>query len=210
MVLGENQYGLLVVGAQAETPAATEIPSIMMAQGLDDETVLGCIAATASRKRCSLPEALEMLVAERILELQIPDGRNMVYPVSGVIGRMVWNTVQSTLPLEALAVNLRNAPDRHARLEAGLQLGDRATHFAAGFVGSRTLGRVMKVREQRNYAGNMAQWGYKAAFHAADQMRTRQTEPVRDAIPKILQRFRDVVSILAALPKKPVKDLTIS
>lgn len=79
MALEDDQYRLLTVGAETETVSASEIPSIMMASRLTDELVLECIAATASREKCSLPEAIQILVAENILRLGILDGRKQVY-----------------------------------------------------------------------------------------------------------------------------------
>lgn len=199
MTIEDDPYRLLVVSDGTETPGASEIPSIMMAPRLTDKLVLQCIASTAGREKCSLPEAIQMLVAENILRLGVPDGRNMVLPISGVIQRMVWNTSRSTLALGELAVNLNNTSDSLKRMEAGLQLGDRATHFAAGFTGNRMLGRVMKPQAQRTYARDMAQLGYSSAVHAASRVRAREAQSVQNTVPKILGRFGDAVKILASL-----------
>lgn len=210
MTIEDDPYRLLVVSDGKEAPASSEIPSIMMAPRLTDELVLECIAATASRERCSLPEAIQMLVSENILQLGIPDGRNMVLPISGVIQRMVWDTSHSALALGELAVSLSNTSGSRERMEMGLLLGDRAAHFAAGFIGNRMLGRVMKPPAQRTYARDMAQLGYSSAIHAASRVKTHEAKSVQDVVPKILARFGDVISILTSMSGKHINDFSLS
>lgn len=179
---------------------------LVSAAHLDDRVILESMVALAEERRVSRADALAALVAEKVLSLGIPKGSRVVLPTSGIIDRGMANTSQADVTLMALRGALEEAATPSRIVQAGLELGDRATHCAAGFWGNRNLGRVMDKDQRTDYASSMASLGYRSALNAAQRQReSTRARAMSLTVPEIIRRFGHIVRILSSFHEEELE-----
>lgn len=164
------------------------------------------VIATVGDTDTTAERAINGLVARRMLDIGLPHGHQIVAAIGAMIRRNLQKVFDETLV--DLYASLITTSDASAKIVAGLKLGDRGTHFAAGWLGSRTLRRSMDEDESRRYGIGMAHTGYSGALAAARHYRTSPgAKEVTYTIPQIVTRLPDVVKILAAIDQSTQKRL---
>lgn len=205
----EEDAQLICVSDHPE--AGQRAPTLLFtARDISDEVLLQAMVALGEvgRDGVGLADALSAVIAEKVLQLKIPEGSQVVLPTSGVIGRSMRDTKRSTEPLVAFRDRLTQAPDAVSVMQNGLELGDRATHFAAGFFGNRKIRSVMGDSELDQYACSMASLGYRSALGVAERRSDLQIgRTVSAVVPGIIRRFRHVVRVLASFTEREREDL---
>lgn len=174
---------------------------LFAARNISDEILLQAMVALGEGERngVGLADALSAVIAEKILRLQIPGGSQVVLPTSGVISRSLRDTTLMSEPLVASRDRLANATGAVSVMQSGLELGDRATHFAAGFFGNRKIRSVMNDSALDRYATSMASLGYRSALGVAERRPDLQIgRTVSAVVPGIIRRFRHIVRVLAS------------
>lgn len=157
------------------------------------ETVL----AAGSESPITRAVAIQAVVAGRILSLGIPDGATVLYPVSGLIHRNIEAGEHSAAVLADLYAQAENASDAHVIIRAGIRLGDRALHYAAGFVGRR---RAPNAETRKGYGFSMVHHGYgKAQRIAARAPDMDDARGVDYMVTTLMARLGDIVRIIASL-----------
>jgi len=200
----ERSKSLIQVGDAASEETARSL--LVSAHHLDDRVILESMVALADERKVSRADALAAIIAEKVLKLGIPKGSGVVLPTSGIIDRGMTNTSQADITLTALRQVLEGATTNWQIVDAGVQLGDRATHCAAGFWGSRHIGRVMDEDQRRDYAASMASRGYRAALNAAQrQPESTRARVVNVTVPEIIKRFGHIVRILSSFHEEELE-----
>lgn len=150
----------------------------------------------------TLGGACDALIAETMLVLGVRDGSPMVPPITSLVLRNIeeGSVIGGGETLASLRGVLEYATEPPARFFAGLNLGDRGAHMAAGWVGSRSLRRNMGDRDLLNYSMRSAEIGYKAAHGIA---KTRRSfAGFTSMLELLLDRLDVVVRILESLTPK--------
>ena len=113
---------------------------VLCTHDLDDRVVLETMVELAQTGSVSKSDALAALVAERVLQMGIPEGRGVVFPTSGILARTMTDTSLADETLMAMRQALENSTSAHEFIVTGMKLGDRATQCASGFWGNRCIG----------------------------------------------------------------------
>lgn len=165
--------------------------------------MLETVVAAGSESPVTRQAAIQAVVAGRILSLGIPNGTQLLYPASGLVDRNIEAGPHSTMILADLYAELERSLDARARIRAGVQLGDRALHYAAGCVGSRKVayGRYpMGADERRRYATSMMHRGYGTASAIAQKVPDiDDARGVNQMIASLMGRLGDTIRIIASL-----------
>ncbi|MBD3330471.1 hypothetical protein GF354_02985 [Candidatus Peregrinibacteria bacterium] len=156
--------------------------NIILAESLESEDLLQALvkAGNSSESSESLITRLNSIIAEKILELSLDDGFNLVLPVSELISRNLRHDNDSPklkslsdLPKDTLAclyASLENSPDPSRKVHEGLHLGDKALHIFAGMGGSRHFREMAGSEEFKKYNERMAKIGYSTAVNSAKRL----------------------------------------
>lgn len=196
----EEEPQLICVSEQIETGQRAQ-KLLFTARNISDEVLLKAMVALGEREKdgVNIVDALSAVVAEKILNLQIPEGSQVALSISGIIHRTLRKTERCDEPLAAFRDRLANAADAASIMGNGLELGDRATHFAAGFLGNRKIRGAMTDAERDQYACSMASLGYRSALNAAERRPNLQmSRKISAVVPGVISRFRHVVRVLAS------------
>lgn len=157
---------VLVGSPQGITSRKKEI--ILLKRHLSDTEMLRAMAQPESPT--TLQKACDALIAETMLVLGVRDGSPMVAPITSVVLRNIeeGSVIGGGETLASLRGALENAEEKPKRFVAGLNLGDRGAHMAAGWVGSRSLRRQIGDRDLLSYSMRSAATGYRAALGIAE------------------------------------------
>lgn len=173
--------------------------------GRRERLFLETMVAAGNESPVTRAVAIQAVVAERILNLGIPDGATVLYPVSGLINRNIEAGEHSAAVLADLYAEAENASDARAIIQAGLRLGDRALHYAAGFVGSR---RAPNAATRRDYGFSMAYRGYgKAQRIAARALGVGDARGIDHMVTTLMARLGDTVRIIASLTDEETRKI---
>jgi len=168
-------------------------------------------------------DALRGLIAGQIINLRIYEHSNLLEPIVAMMLRMGEKTAmkkyddseaKSVLSadldenmqhlakeevLAAMKYLLLHENDMAARLLKALNMGDLASHMAAGF-GGRHMKRMMNDVEKKGYCTQMAVLAYKAAYGASERQGLKDItgliEPLIDGFPAviiILEEIRNAI-----------------
>lgn len=182
---------------------------LVTAHGLDDRVILESMVAIADVDGVSKADAIAAVVAEKVLQLGISDGSRVVFPTSGILSRGMTNITEPDITLAACRQILEEAASPSRILDAGMQLGDRATHCAAGFWGNRIIRRVMDRNTRNDYARRMAGLGYSSALTVASRSDTSMARSVCATVPEIQRRFGSIVRILSSFTESQIGELCV-
>lgn len=168
---------------------------------LSDTDVLRAMAQPESPT--TLQNACDALIAETMLVLGVREGGPMVPPITGVVLRNIeeGSVIGGGETLASLRSVLESAAEPPERFVAGLRLGDRGAHMAAGWVGSRSLRRHMGDRDLLSYSMHSAATGYRAALWIAET--GKSFADFERMLRLLVERLNVLVTILESLtPKK--------
>ncbi len=184
---------------------------LLHAGQLTDRDILEafCAMGESQQRPVTSVDALNAIVARRILKLGIPSGGGVVLPTSSLVRRNMKDGCFGPEDeiddgtLFALRRQLIDATDANDRMSVGVKLGDRAMHFAAD-IGGKHLKRRMKEDEARRYATRMGLGGYQTALSIANAKQTPSARRVMAAVPVLIDRFPDIVLILRELIREEI------
>lgn len=175
----------------------------------DDRVVLEAMMELAQTGPVSRSDAIAALVAERVLQIGLPEPRHVVFPTSGIISRTMTDTGLGDETLADMRQTLENSTSAPEFIAAGMKLGDRATHCASGFWGNRHIRRVMGRKARAQYARGMASLGYQTALSAAEANRDFSFARVASAtIPAIMRRFEHIVKVISSFREEEFQAAT--
>jgi hypothetical protein len=204
----ELESDLLLV---TETDEAESIAArlVLAASQLTDRLLLESMVAITEvkEKRAGKLDAIVALIAKKVLDLRLDQGSQAVFPTAALLMRnfkepdrdesSVSNLEGSLFDLREKLFDTSSAGDAAAAMQTGILLGDRATHFTAGWYGSRHITSVMKKDELAKYGREMAKLGYSTAFDTAASHRNLSPSRIVEAIvPPIKRNFGNMVKIL--------------
>ena len=148
--------------------------------------------------------ALNAIIAQAILDLQIEKGAPLVQPTSAMIQRNMRreNPVEPGKPIREeddtlffLRKNLLERPDLETRFRVAVALGDESLHAAAG-IGHKHLRRM----GDPSYPRKMAEIGYSTALDMAEAAPEHpRSWRIKSAIPEVARRPEAVIEILRLL-----------
>lgn len=203
----EEKSVILEIGDEGEN---TDIFPLITCAELDDETLLQCVRDNAeSKDKVTLHEAIMALIASKILQLGIPDGRKILFPTSSIILRNLYRTglFGKDVTLAALCEEIRKSMLLKEKMEHGMALGDRALHFRAGWRNNRMIGRVLSEKEVNRYSSSMAHFGYDTAINAAHESSTEKARIIGHTVPQIQTHFGKIVKVIASLTEEEKEEI---
>lgn len=197
------EVGLVSIEGQGDHLTTSQI--IYAAGTLSDRDILSAVAALPELRqgRPTKTEAVNALVAQQILDCGIPRGASLVLPTGSLISRNVRGECFAASSTDdgalwRLRQDLFESDDRFQRMTTGVNLGDRATHYAAR-IGGGYLDRTMEIDEAFDYCRRMALGGYETALELAKMMHNTASRVIEATVPILLERFEEVVRILREL-----------
>ena len=137
---------------------------IILAQNLDDRTILRAMAESIQDGILNTRDAIAGTIAELLLQENRTNEVGLVLPTTGIIERTIKPNPTETIPpdsLVGLTIKINDSRSPREQAELGIELGDKAVLMHAGFVGSRNLG---DTRSTQQYAHSMGIAGYQQAI----------------------------------------------
>ena len=178
-----------------KSPSKRDSDLVVGATELTDKVVLESLRSTDDGTRTSLCGQLMRMVADRIMRLGLENGSKLVLPTTALLMRGIEDENVGTEMLINLLAKLKEEMRPTTKVKLGISLGDRASHFAAGYLGNSHLTGMMGVVDRHLYAKNMAAIGYNTATNFGTRCGPR-TKAMALSVEVLIRRFRDVVDVL--------------